>query len=103
MAVSRSDWRVLLSWHIAETREQAQREAGPGLMRWHNEYNVRTGQRPGGAPVTSPEDAIEKTAGGENAASTIGTPDDLVKTIKNLMQVSGGVRTHLRLARDTAN
>ena len=23
--VSRSDWRVLLSWHIAETREQAQR------------------------------------------------------------------------------
>src|SRR5881396_1597938 len=36
--VSRSDWRVLLSWHIAETREQAEREAGPGLMRWHNEY-----------------------------------------------------------------
>src|SRR5437868_12460483 len=26
--VSRSNWRVLLSWHIAETREQAQREAG---------------------------------------------------------------------------
>jgi limonene 1,2-monooxygenase len=35
--VSRSDWRVLLSWHIAETREQAMREAGPGLMRWHND------------------------------------------------------------------
>ena len=58
--VSRSDWRVLLSWHIAETREQAQREAGPGLMRWHNEYNVRTLQRPGLEPFTSPEDAIEK-------------------------------------------
>jgi len=41
--VSRSDWRVLLSWHIAESREQAQRR-GPaaGLMRWHNEYNVAT-------------------------------------------------------------
>jgi len=26
--VSRADWRVLLSWHIAETREQAHREAG---------------------------------------------------------------------------
>ena len=53
----RSDWRVLLSWHISETREQAQREAGPGLMRWHNEYNVRTLQRPGLQPFTSPEDA----------------------------------------------
>jgi limonene 1,2-monooxygenase len=36
--VSRDNWRVLLSWHIAETREQAHREAGTGLMRWHNEY-----------------------------------------------------------------
>src|SRR6266849_2560113 len=33
--VSRSNWRVLLSWPIAETREQARREAGAGLMRWH--------------------------------------------------------------------
>jgi len=32
--VSRSNWRVLLSWHVAETREQARREAGAGLMRW---------------------------------------------------------------------
>src|SRR5271167_4985903 len=69
--VSRSDWRVLLSWHIAETREQARREAGAGLMHWHNDYNVRTLQRPGLQPFTSPEDAVEKTAGGEGAASTI--------------------------------
>src|SRR5258708_7860183 len=53
--VSRSNWRVLLSWHIAETREQARREAGAGLMRWHNEYNVGTLQRPGLQPFTSPE------------------------------------------------
>ncbi len=101
--VSRSDWRVLLSWHIAETREQAEREAGPGLMRWHNDYNVRTLQRPGLEPFTSPEDAVEKTAGGENAASTIGTPDDLVKTIKNLMHVSGGVGTIVGFVHDWAN
>ena len=35
-------------------------------MRWHNEYNVQTLQRPGLEPFTSPEDAFEKTAGGEN-------------------------------------
>src|ERR1700761_8134984 len=101
--VSRSDWRVLLSWHIAESREQAQREAGAGLMRWHNEYTVKTLQRPGVEPFKSPEDAVEKTAGGENAASTIGTPDDLVKTIKNLIQVSGGVGTIIGFVHDWAN
>jgi len=101
--VSRSDWRVLLSWHIAETREQAYREAGAGLMRWHNEYNVGTLMRPGLVAFTSPEDAIEKTAGGESAASTIGTPDDLVKTVKNLIKVSGGVGTIVGFAHDWAN
>ena len=72
-------------------------------MRWHNEYNVGTLQRPGLQPFTSPEDAVEKTAGGENAASTIGTPDDLVKTIKNLMDVSGGVGTIVGFVHDWAN
>jgi limonene 1,2-monooxygenase len=101
--VNRADWRVLLSWHIAESREQAHREAGAGLMGWHNEYNVKTLQRPGLEPFTSPEDALEKTAGGENAASTIGTPDDLVKTIKKLMQVSGGVGSIIGFVHDWAN
>src|ERR1700753_1729856 len=101
--VSRSDWRVLLSWHIAESREQARREAGAGLMRWHNEYNVGTLPPPGLQPFTSVEDAIEKPAGGENAASTIGTPDDLVKTIKSLIDVSGGVGTIVGFVHDWAN
>src|SRR6202453_641037 len=34
----RKNWRVLLSWHIAETREKARAEAGHGLMRHHTEY-----------------------------------------------------------------
>ncbi len=101
--VSRADWRVVLAWHIAETREQAQREAGAGLMRWHNEYVVGTLQRPGLQPFTSPEDAVEKTAGGGFAASTIGTPDDLVTMIKNLMEVSGGVGAIVGFAHDWAN
>jgi limonene 1,2-monooxygenase len=44
--VDRKDWRVLLSWHIAETREQARKEAGPGCMRWHNEYVARHADAP---------------------------------------------------------
>ena len=45
--VDRRDWRVLMAFHLAETREQARAEAVHGLHRWHNEYNVWTLGRPG--------------------------------------------------------
>src|SRR5437899_6839177 len=80
--VSRANWRVLLTWHIAETREQARREAREGLMRWHNEYNVGTLMRPGVTALKSPDEAVDQTAVVDGAASAIGTPDDLVKLIK---------------------
>jgi limonene 1,2-monooxygenase len=101
--VSRDNWRVLLTWHIAETREQARREAGPGLMRWHNEYNVGTLQRPGLTAYSSPDEAVDKTAFVDGAASAIGTPDDLVKIIKNLMTASGGVGAIIGFVHDWAN
>ncbi len=53
--VDRRDWRVLMSWHLAETREQAREEAVLGLQKWHNEYNVRVLGRPGAERV---EDAV---------------------------------------------
>ena len=56
---------------------------------------------PGAVQVA--EDAVEKTAGGRHAASTIGTPDDLVKTIRTLMEVSGGVGTIIGFVHDWAN
>jgi limonene 1,2-monooxygenase len=92
-----------LTWHIAETREQARREAGPGLMRWHNEYNVGTLQRPGLTAFSSPDEAVDKTAFVDGAASAIGTPDDLVRIIKNLMEASGGVGAIIGFAHDWAN
>jgi limonene 1,2-monooxygenase len=102
-SVSRSNWRVLLSWHIAETREQARREAREGLMRWHNEYNVGTLMRPGVKAFNSPDEAVDQTAFVDGAASAIGTPDDLVKLIKNVMKLSGGVGTIIGFAHDWAN
>src|ERR1700751_5069594 len=101
--VSRADWRVLLTWHVAETREQARAEAGAGLMRWHNEYNVGTLMRPGLSAFSSPDEAVDKTAFVDGAASAIGTPDDLVKLIKNVMKVSGGGGTIIGFAYDGFN
>src|SRR5580692_8130057 len=76
--VDRRNWRVLLSWHIAETREKAMEQARDGLFRHHNEYITGTLQRPGAKPFKTPDEAVGKTAFAKGAAATIGTPDDLI-------------------------
>src|SRR3984893_102926 len=101
--VARKNWRVLLNWHVAETREKAREEAKHGLMRWHNEYIVGTLQRPGSQPFNSPDEAVDKTAFMDGAASTIGTPDDLVKMIKSVYDKSGGFGTVVGFVYDWAN
>jgi limonene 1,2-monooxygenase len=101
--VDRKNWRVLLSWHIAETREKARVEARDGLMRHHNEYILGTLQRPGAKPFKSPDEAVDKTAFSDGAAATIGTPDDLVRTIKSVLEVSGGFGTVIGFVHDWAN
>jgi limonene 1,2-monooxygenase len=72
-------------------------------MRWHDEYNVGTLQRPGAVAYASPEDAIEKTARVDGAVSVIGTPDELVANIKKLVDLSGGFGAVIGFAHDWAN
>jgi limonene 1,2-monooxygenase len=99
----RGQWRVLLSWHIAETREKARAEARDGLMRHHNEYITATLQRPGARPFKTPDEAVDKTAFSDGSAATIGTPDDLVKRIKEVLAISGGFGTVVGFVHDWAN
>jgi limonene 1,2-monooxygenase len=101
--VDRKDWRVLLSWHIAETREKARAEAREGLMRHHNQYIVGTLQRPDAKPFNDPDEAVDKAGFSPGAAATIGTPDDLVARIKSVLEVSGGFGTIVGFVHDWAN
>lgn len=101
--VDRRNWRVLLSFHIAETREEAAREAKHGLFRWHNEYTVGTLMRPGAEAFKTPDDAVKQTAMVEGSAAVIGTPDDLVATIRQLQEVTGGFGTVIGFVHDWAN
>jgi limonene 1,2-monooxygenase len=100
--VNRKDWRIVMSWHIAETREQAKAEAKDGLYRWHNEYTVGTLMRPGAEPYSSPDAAVEE-AGVEGGAAVIGTPDDLVKALRDMLALTGGFGTVIGFAHDWAN
>jgi limonene 1,2-monooxygenase len=103
--VDRRDWRVLMLWHLAETRKQAEDEAVLGLQRWHNEYNVDVLARPGAVMVADPWELLEQTTGrGAAATSTvIGTPDELVAAIRNLQELTGGFGVVLGFAHDWAN
>ncbi len=101
--VDRSNWRIVMSWHIAETREQARAEAKHGLFRWHNEYTVGTLMRPGAPAFASPDDAVDQTAFVEGAAAVIGTPDDLVASVRKMVELTGGFGTVIGFIHDWAN
>ena len=101
--VDRRNWRVVMNWHIAETREQARAEAGAGLLRWHNEYNVGTLQRPGSEAYGSEQAALDALAGTPESPIVIGTPDDLVAAIRQMYEISGGFGTVVGFVNDFGN
>ncbi len=102
--VDRKDWRVLLSWHLAESKKQAEDEAREGLHRWHNEYTVKVLGRPGAQRVEDPDALLAATAGsGEQGGSVVGTPDELVKSIRVLQEITGGFGVIMGFVHDWAN
>jgi limonene 1,2-monooxygenase len=104
--VDRKNWRVLMSWHLADSKKQAEKEAKLGLQRWHNEYNVRVLGRPGASHVDDADDLLGQIAGRGaegTGAAVIGTPDELVKAIRKLQDVTGGFGVVLGFAHDWAD
>jgi limonene 1,2-monooxygenase len=104
--VDRKDWRVLMAWHLAETKKQAEAEAKLGLQRWHNEYNVRVLGRPGATHVDDPDELLAQTAGQGAAgagAAVIGTPDEMVAAVRRIQDITGGFGTVIGFAHDWAN
>lgn len=100
--VDRDNWRILMSWHIAETREEARQQAKQGLLRWHNEYTVGTLMRPGVEAFPDADTAVDQlTAAG--GAAVIGTPDDLVKAIRDMLDITGSFGRVIGFVHDWAN
>ena len=101
--VDRSDWRIVISWHLAESKKQARQEASAGFLRWHNEYNVGTLMRPGAEAYERADQAFDEMDANAAGATVIGTPDDLVAAIRGLLEVTGGFGTIIGFAHDWAN
>ncbi|MFM7784448.1 MAG: LLM class flavin-dependent oxidoreductase [Gammaproteobacteria bacterium] len=102
--VSRDTWRVVCPVHIAETREQARRDLEYGLMDMLHYFH-----RFGGDLFPKVKDLDEAiglwTGGGLGAfgVGLIGTPDDLVARIEELLAQSGGFGSFLVLAHNAAS
>ncbi len=101
--VDRKNWRVVMNWHIAETRAKAREQAGAGLLRHNNEYTVRT-LRGGDGPIyKTPDEAVDGVAFSEDSTAVIGTPDDLVERIREMVDITGGFGCVIGFVHDWAN
>ncbi|HIN14665.1 MAG TPA: LLM class flavin-dependent oxidoreductase [Dehalococcoidia bacterium] len=101
--VDRKNWRIVLSWHIAETREQAREQARDGLMRHNNEYTVGTLAGGEGVIYKTPDEAVDGVAFGDESTAVIGTPDDLVERIRQMLELTGGFGVVIGFVHDWAN
>ena len=101
--VDRKNWRIVLNWHIAETRKEAREQAGEGLMRHNNEYTIGTLAGGEGPIYKTPDEAVDGVAFAELSTAVIGTPDDLVVRIREMMEITGGFGCVIGFAHDWAN
>ncbi len=101
--VDRSTWRIVMSWHIAETRDKARAEAKEGLFKHNNDYTVGTLAAGEGTIFKTPDEAVDVTAYSEDSVAVIGTPRDLVERIEKMIDVTGGFGTAIGFVHDWAN
>jgi limonene 1,2-monooxygenase len=102
--VDRRNWRVLGTMHLAETKEQAIEDCTHGLRDFANYFGGGAGFVPLAQTVTSASsdrDYVEAYA--ESDAVVIGTPDDAIAHIEDLIEQSGGFGTFLLLGHDWAD
>lgn len=100
----RSTWRVLGIMHLADTREQAIEDCTYGLQDFANYFGAA-----GFVPLSNDVEAAEQSprqfvadyAAGGNCC--IGTPDDAIAYITDLLDRSGGFGTFLMLGHDWAD
>ena len=102
----RSNWRVLGTMHIAETRDQAIEDCTYGLRDFANYFGGGAGFVPLANTVTdgsmTERDFVEAYVEGGNGNVVIGTPDDAIEYIEGLLEQSGGFGTFLLLGHDWA-
>ena len=84
--VSRDDWRLVMPVYLAESRQEAFREARKGAAIWLTEYFHETLGQP--LPDASPERIIDEMV--DRGVWIVGSPDDCIARMQQLEELSGG-------------
>ncbi len=98
--VDRGNWRIVMPFHISDSKEQAIREVADGLKRWNNEYVVGILGRPDGKIFEDGYEAAKFMNG--MGGGIFGTPQDAIEKLTKLQQIAGGFGTVLSFAHDWA-
>ncbi|HEY6418356.1 MAG TPA: LLM class flavin-dependent oxidoreductase [Candidatus Binataceae bacterium] len=96
--IDRANWRIVMPFHMAESKEQAFREVADGLKRWQNDYIVGIIGAPQRSPFADGYEAAKRMS--EYGGAIFGTPDDALDRIARLQKLSGGFGTILCFAHD---
>lgn len=96
--LDRSNWRIVMPFHLSTSKEQAWREVADGLQRWQNEYIVGILGTPKRKPFADGYAAAR--ALDEHGGGIFGTPEDALEKIAHLQELSGGFGTLLCFAHD---
>ena len=95
--VSREDWRIVIPFHLAESKQEALDAASEGAHAFNYDYFEETLGRPGGT------DDGSLAAIAERGGAIIGTPDDAIEAIEAIQEISGGFGGVMGLAHEWAN
>src|SRR5271154_1939605 len=98
--IDRAKWRIVMPFHLAESKEQAMREVAAGLQRWQNDYIVGILGTPNRPTFPDGYEAAKRMS--DYGGAIFGTPDDALERIARLQKLSGGFGTILVFAHDWA-
>ena len=95
----RARWQFAIQIHLAETRDQAKKDVAYGLEKWIG-YSNDIVPAPNPVPRGLPDPVGWML---QHDRAIIGTPDDAVKKIEHMLDVTGGFGGILVFAQDWAN
>lgn len=92
---SREDWRLVVPFHLADSREEAMRDVADGSRAFNVDYFEGTLGRPVDPSAPSDIESVVKRGG-----AIVGTPDDAIEAIERVLEMSGGFGALLGLAHE---
>ena len=95
--VSRDDWRVVIPFHLADSKHEAMAQASAGALSYNRDYFGDTL----GRAAEPGQDTLEAMVA--RGGAIVGSPDDAIEAVESIIELSGGFGGLLGLAHEWAS